>query len=179
MNTLKQVSMFLGAPKIKRDMKATVITAAMLVGLVALPSCSDMASLSSAPSSTMGSVAQVVPGTVVSARMVQVDASSTDKSLGTGFGAVIGAGAGSLLGRGKGQLVSTLGFGTVGALAGRAIGKEAGKTTAQELIIRADGSKAQYRVTQPIYQQIGAILEGTHGNLEIGGSGSKFVPDGM
>ena len=160
-------------------MKATVITAALLMGLAALPSCSDMSSLSSAPSSSMGTVAQVVPGTVISARTVQVDASSSDKNLGTGFGAAIGAGAGSLLGRGKGQLVSTVGFGVLGAAAGRALGKEAGKTTAQELVIRADGSKAQYRVTQPIYQQLGAIVEGTHGNLEIGSSGSKFVPDGM
>lgn len=160
-------------------MKATAITAALAMGMFLLPSCSDMSSLNSAPASTMGSVAEVMYGTVVAARTVQVDATSSDKNLGTGLGAVIGAASGSLLGRGKGQIVSAAGFGVLGAAAGRAIGKEAGKTTAQELTIRIDGSKKEYRVTQPIYSQVGAIGVGTHGTLERGASGSKFLPDGF
>lgn len=160
-------------------MKASLTIAALAIGMLALPACNNMSSLNSAPASTLGSVANVYSGTVVAARTVQVDASSTDKNLGTGIGAVVGAGAGSLLGRGKGQLVSAAGFGLAGALAGRAIGKEAGKVTAQELTIRLDGSNVSKRVTQPIYEQIGAIGVGVHGTLEEGSSGSKFVPDGM
>lgn len=149
------------------------------MGLFAVTSCTDMASLSSTSPNALGTVAQVVPGTVVSARNVQVDATASDKSLGTGVGAAVGAGAGSLLGRGKGQLVSTVGFGIVGALAGRGVASQAGKTAGQELTIRVDGTKQTYRVTQPIYSQIGAIPVGTHGNLEISGNTSKFLPDGF
>lgn len=159
-------------------MKATLMTALLAAGLLILPSCSDMTSLNSISADSVGSSAEVIAGTVVSARVVDVDASSSDKNLGTMLGTAVGAGAGSLLGRGKGQIVSTVGFGVVGALAGRGAGKALGKTKGQELVIKADGSGKQYRVTQPIYSQIGAIPVGTHGNLELGVSGSKFLPDG-
>lgn len=159
-------------------MKATVYTALLALGLITIPSCNDMASLNTASAASVGSVAQLIPGTVVSARAVQIDASSSAKSLGTGFGAAVGAGAGSLLGRGKGQLVSTVGFGILGAAAGRALAGQVDKTAGQELVIRADGSNAQYRVIQPVYSQIGAIPVGTHGNLQYG-SESKFLPDGF
>lgn len=144
-----------------------------------MTSCSDMTSLSTVSADSLGAVAQVIPGTVVSARTVEVSASSSDKNLGMGLGTALGAGAGSLLGRGKGQIVSAVGFGVVGALAGRGVGAAAGKTKGQELVIAADGNKQQYRVIQPIYSQIGAIPVGTHGNLQYGGSSSKFLPDGF
>lgn len=160
-------------------MKATVYTLALAMGLALMPSCSDMTSLNTVSANSVGTVAQLIPGTVTAARTVQIDASSTDKNLGTGFGAAIGAGAGSLLGRGKGQLVSTVGFGVAGAALGRAIGKQAGKTAGQQLTIQVDGSKQIFTVTQPIYEQIGAIPVGTHGNLQYGSAGSKFLPDGF
>lgn len=163
----------------KMTMKATAFALALAMGVALLPSCADMTSLSSTSSNTVGTVAQVIPGTVVSARTVEVDASSSDKSLGTGIGAALGAGSGSLLGRGKGQIVSTVGFGVLGSLVGRGIGKEAGKITGQELTIKPDKGSQQYRVTQPIYKELGAIPVGTHGSLEYSSTGSKFVPDGM
>lgn len=137
-----------------------------------------MTSLNSVSANSVGSSAEVIAGTVVSARVVDVDASSSDKNLGTMLGTAVGAGAGSLLGRGKGQIASAVGFGVVGALAGRSAGNALGKTKGQELVIKADVSGKQYRVTQPIYSQIGAIPVGTHGNLELGAGGSKFLPDG-
>ncbi len=160
-------------------MKKTYCVALLAAGVLGVTSCSEMASLDSLPADSLGTVAQVIPGTVVSARTVQVEASASDKNLGMGVGTALGAGAGSLLGRGKGQIVSAVGFGVVGALAGRAAGAAAGKTKGQELVIAADGDKQQYRVTQPIYSQIGAIPVGTHGNLQYGGNGSKFLPDGF
>lgn len=160
-------------------MKTTAFTLALAMGLALLPSCSDMASLNSVSSNSVGTVSQIIPGTVIAARTVQIEASSTDKNLGTGFGAAIGAGAGSLLGRGKGQLVSTVGFGVVGAALGRSIGKEVGKMAGQQLTIQADNGKQQFSVTQPIFQQVGAIPVGVHGNLEYGSSGCKFLPDGI
>ncbi len=160
-------------------MKKTYIIALLTAGLFGLYSCSDVASLNATSADSLGTVAQVIPGTVVSARTVQVSASASDKNLGMGLGTALGAGAGSLLGSGKGQIVSAVGFGVVGALAGRGVGASAGKTQGQELVVKADGDKQQYRVIQPIYSQIGAIPVGTHGNLQYGGSGSKFLPDGF
>ena len=160
-------------------MKKIYCIALMTAGLLGLSSCSDMTSLNSMSANSLGSVAQVIPGTVVSARVVQVEANDSSKNMGTAIGTALGAGAGSLLGRGKGQIVSTVGFGVVGALAGRGVGAAVGKTKGQELVISADGTKQQYRVIQPIYSQIGAIPVGTHGNLQYGGSESKFLPDGF
>lgn len=160
-------------------MKATVFTLALAMGVALLPSCADLTSLNSESPNNVGTVAQLIPGTVVSARTKQIQATNSDRNLGTGVGAALGAGAGSLLGRGKGQLVSSVGFGVVGALAGRAIGNEAGKVTGQELTIQEDRTGTLYSVTQPIYKEIGAIPVGTHGNLHKAASGSKFVPDGI
>lgn len=160
-------------------MKKSIITSLLALSLVLVPSCANLGTLSQVNANEIGSVAQVISGTVVSARTVRADASSSDKNLGTGLGAAIGAGSGALLGGGTGKVVSTVGFGVLGAMAGRGIAKYANKSDAQELVIQADGSKAQYRVTQPIYQEIGAIPVGAHGTLQYGGAGSKFIPDGM
>ena len=161
-------------------MKATAFALAIALGISLLPSCSDMASLTSVSHSSVGTVSQVISGTVVSARTVQIDASSTDKNLGTGIGAALGAGAGSLLGGGRANNVSTVGFGVLGAVIGRGIGKEAGKVYGQELTIQADGKGGQqFVVTQPIYEQVGAIPVGVHGKLQYGSTGSKFLPDGF
>ncbi len=160
-------------------MKKSIITSLLVLSLVLVPSCANLGSLSQVNANEIGSVAQVISGTVVSARTVRADASSSDKNLGTGIGAAVGAGAGSLLGGGSGRLVSTVGFGVLGAMAGRGVAKYANQSDAQELVIQADGSKAQYRVTQPVYKEIGLIPVGAHGTLQYGGAGSKFIPDGM
>lgn len=155
-------------------MKAIAFTTALALGMVLLPSCNNMATLNRVSPNSVGVAAQVIPGTVIDARSVQIDATDSDKNLGTGLGAAIGAGAGSLLGRGKGQFVSTVGFGVVGAIAGRAAGRAAGTLAGQKLTIQADGSRKTYVITQAIYQEVGAIPVGTHGNLQ----GNKFLPDG-
>ncbi|GEM_PF-1801847 len=160
-------------------MKKSIITSLLALSLVLVPSCANLGTLSQVNANEIGSVAQVISGTVVSARTVRADAAASDKNLGTGLGAAIGAGSGALLGGGTGKVVSTVGFGVLGAMAGRGIAKYANKSDAQELVIQADGSKAQYRVTQPIYQEIGVIPVGAHGTLQYGGAGSKFIPDGM
>lgn len=159
-------------------MKKTLITGVLALSVLLVPSCANLANLNRVAYNEVGSVAQVIPGTVVSARTVRIDASSGDKNLGTGLGAAIGAGSGALLGKGKAQIVSAVGFGALGALAGRGVSKYANQADGQELVIQADKGKAQYRVTQPIYEQVGIIPVGAHGNLQYGGSGSKFLPDG-
>lgn len=159
-------------------MKAIVYMSLLAVGLAIVPSCSNYANFNRVSANSVGSVSQVIPGTVVSARTVRIDASSSDKSLGTGLGAVVGAASGALLGRGKGQLVSAAGFGLAGAGLGRGIGKYANQSDGQELTIQADKGHQMYTVTQPIYKGYGAIPVGTHGNLQYG-SNAKFVPDGM
>lgn len=159
-------------------MKAIAYMSLLAVGLAMVPSCANYANFNRVSANSVGTVQQVIPGTVVSARTVRIDASSTDKQLGTGVGAVAGAASGALLGGGKGQLVSAAGFGLAGALAGRAIGKYANQSDGQELTIQADKGKQMYTVTQPIYEGYGAIPVGTHGNLQYG-SNARFVPDGM
>lgn len=159
-------------------MKKTLITGVLALSVLLVPSCANLANLDRVANNEVGSVAQVIPGTVVSARTVRIDASSSDKNLGTALGTAIGAGSGALLGKGKGQIVSAVGFGALGALAGRGVSKYANQADGQELVIQADKGGAQYRVTQPVYEQMGIIPVGTHGNLQYGGSGSKFLPDG-
>lgn len=159
-------------------MKKTLITGVLALSVLLVPSCANLANLDRVAYNEVGSVAQVIPGTVVSARTVRIDASASDKNIGTVLGTAIGAGSGSLLGGGKGQIVSTVGFGALGALAGRGVAKSANQADGQELLIQADKGGATYRVTQPIYEQVGVIPVGVHGNLQYGGKGSKFLPDG-
>ncbi len=163
----------------KREMKATLFTAILVSGILGLTSCSGTRSLNSVSANSIGSVGQLIPGTVTGERTIDVEATDTSRNLGTGVGAAIGAGAGSLLGRGKGQIVSSVGFGVLGALAGREVGEAVGKTKGQILTIKADAGEQSYTVTQPIYKEIGAIQVGTHGNLQYSGAESKFLPDGF
>lgn len=158
-------------------MKRVIVTC-LALGVALLPSCANYGDLSRVTAGEVGTVSQVIPGTIVSARTVRADASGTDKALGTGVGAALGAGAGSLLGGGSGRVVSTVGFGVLGALAGRGAAKYANQSDAQELVIRADGTNATYSVVQPIYEQYGPLSPGLHGNLHYGSKGSKFIPDG-
>lgn len=151
----------------------------MTCGLIGLSSCTGTRSLNTVPASSLGSVGQLIPGTVTGERTIDVEATDTARNLGTGVGAALGAGAGSMLGSGSGQIVSSVGFGVLGAAVGRGIGGEVGKTKAQVLTVQSDVGGQSYTVTQPIYKEIGAIQVGTHGNLQLGGAESKFLPDGF
>lgn len=144
-----------------------------------LASCASMGSLNSVASNQVNVAAQVIPATVVSASPTTIDTSATGRNLGTGVGAALGGASGALLGRGKGQLVSSVGFAAAGALAGRYLVDATGKTSAQRLIVKVDGSDTQYSVVQPVYKEIGQIPVGAHGILELGVGTSKFIPDGM
>lgn len=158
-------------------MKASLITTALLLGLALLPSCENLSSLSTASPSSIGALTQLIPGTVVAATPITFEANNTDKSLGTNIGATVGATGGSLIGRGKGRVVATAGLGIAGAVIGRTIAAGANKIAGQELTIEADNTKVLYKVRQPVYEELGAITVGTHGNLEYGSS-SRFLPDG-
>lgn len=160
-------------------MKKSIIALVMAVGALAVPSCTNLGSLNRVSANQVGAVGEVVSGTVVNARNVTIDTDSSTKNMGTVLGAAVGAGAGQLLGGGSGRVVSTVGFGALGAMAGRGVAKYGDQTQGQVLTIRADGKNGRtYTVTQPVYEEIGYIPVGTHGTLQLGGGG-KFLPDGM
>ncbi len=160
-------------------MKKSIIALVMAVGALTVPSCTNLGSLNRVSANQVGAVGEVVSGTVVNARNVTIDTDSSTKNMGTVLGAAVGAGAGQLLGGGSGRVVSTVGFGALGAMAGRGVAKYGDQTQGQVLTIRADGKNGRtYTVTQPVYEEIGYIPVGTHGTLQLGGGG-KFLPDGM
>ncbi len=117
-------------------------------------------------------------GYVVSQYLVKTEASQTSKTLGTIAGGAVGAGAGQMLGGGSGRVVSSVGFGLLGAAAGRAITGSAASSRSQRLTIKAVNGK-NYTVVQPIYKEIGIISEGTQGTLNLSyGGKSRFLPSG-
>lgn len=150
----------------------------MAASMLAVPSCTNLGSLDTVSANQSGAVGEVITGTVVNARNVKIDTDSSTKNMGTLIGAAVGAGAGSLLGGGSGNVVSTVGFGALGAMAGRGAAKYADQTAGQVLTIKADKGGRTYNVTQPVYKNIGYIPVGTHGTLQLGGGG-KFLPDGI
>ncbi len=159
-------------------MKKAFYVTMFALAVTLVPSCANLADPNRVTADEVGSVGEVVAGTVVQARKIRIDADSTEKGLGTGLGAAAGAGAGQLLGSGSGRVVSTVGFGIAGALAGRAIGKYSSQSDGQELLIKADKGGRTYRIQQNIYEGIGEIPVGTHGYLSIGSKKNVFRPDG-
>ena len=152
------------------------ITAVLAAATLLVPSCTSMSDYDSISFSDLGGVHETYSATVTAARYVKAGASDETKAWSTLAGTAVGAGAGQLLGGGSGRVASTVGFGLVGALAGRGIAEGFG-THAQELTVKVDGSKRKYTVTQPIYKQFGAIPVGTRGTLHVGNGRSRFVPN--
>ncbi len=159
-------------------MKKAFLIAMLALSVTFVPSCANLADPFAADANEAGSVGEVIAGTVVQARKIRIDASNTDKNLGTIGGAALGAGLGQMLGGGSGRVVSTVGFGLVGAAAGRGVGKYATQADGQELLIKADKGGKTYRIQQNIYDGIGEIPVGTHGYLSIGSRKNVFRPDG-
>ncbi len=159
-------------------MKKAFLVTLMAMAVTLVPSCANLANPYAASANEAGSVGEVIAGTVVQATKIRIDASNTDKNLGTILGAGVGAGAGQLLGGGSGRVASTVGFGLAGALAGRAAGKYATQADGQELMIKADQGGKIYRIQQNIFEGIGEIPVGTHGYLSIGSKKNVFRPDG-
>jgi outer membrane lipoprotein SlyB len=144
-----------------------------------LASCSTMVDGNSVSSTKVGYGAQAFPATVVAAKNVNIETTSTARNLGTGVGAVLGAASGSLLGGGTGKIVSAAGFGVAGALAGRYMTDSMGNTKGQNITVQIDGTNQLYSVTQPVSQQYGYIPVGAHGIYYHGTNNSRFEPDGM
>ncbi|MDO4817776.1 MAG: hypothetical protein Q3986_05050 [Akkermansia sp.] len=151
------------------------ITAVLAAATLLVPSCTSMSDYDKISFEDLGGVHETMDGTVVAARYVKADASNETKAWSTALGTAVGAGAGQLLGGGSGRVASTVGFGVVGALAGRGIAEGFG-THAQELTVKV-GNGRKYTVTQPIYKQFGAIPVGTRGTLHVGNGRSRFVPN--
>ncbi len=159
-------------------MKKALFVTMLALSVAFVPSCANLANPYSADANEMGSVGEVIYGTVVQATKIRVNASSTTKNIGTVGGAAVGAGLGQMLGGGSGRVVSTVGFGVLGAGLGRAAGAGVGGADGQELIIKADNGGRTYRIQQNIYEGIGEIPVGTHGYLSIGSRKNVFRPDG-
>ncbi len=159
-------------------MKKALFVTLLALSVAFVPSCANYANPYTADALEAGSVGEVIAGTVVQATKIRIDASNTDKNLGTIIGAGVGAGAGQLLGGGSGRVASTVGFGLAGALAGRGVGKYASQADGQELMIKADKGGKVYRIQQNIFEGIGEIPVGTHGYLTLGSRKNVFRPDG-
>jgi outer membrane lipoprotein SlyB len=161
-------------------MNKKYILMAMVAGCALLTtSCSSMSNYNKVSADKVGYGAQAFPATVVAARSVTIETSSTAKNVGTGVGAVLGAGAGQMLGGGSGRIVSAAGFGVLGALAGRYITDAAGNTQGQSITVKIDGTNQLYSVVQPVSEQVGYIPVGAHGIYYHGTNNSRFEPDGM
>lgn len=157
-------------------MKYTIITATLASGLL-LSSCASMVDYNTVTSAQMGTPQQVLPATVISAQTVTQESDASTRNVGTVVGAAVGMGGGQLLGKGKGRAASTIGMAAAGALAGRYLADSVGRTKAQRLTVRVDGSGETFSFVQPIYKQVGAIPVGAHG-MYYHGSNAHFVPDG-
>ena len=158
----------------KHTVCALVAASAML-----LASCSTMVDGNNVSANKVGYGAQAFPATVVAAKNVNIETTSTARNLGTGVGAVLGAASGSLLGGGTGKLVSAAGFGVAGALVGRNLTDSMGNTKGQNITVQIDGTNQLYSVTQPVSEQYGYIPVGAHGIYYHGTNNSRFEPDGM
>lgn len=155
-----------------------IVTAVMAACMLVTTSCTTMSG-GSVAANKVGYGAQAFPATVVAAKDVTIEATSTAKNVGTATGAVLGAGAGQLLGGGKGRVASTAGFGVLGALAGRQLGAAVGNNAGQHITVQIDGTKQLYSVTQPIDPAVGPIPVGTHGMYYHGTNNCRFEPDGI
>lgn len=161
-------------------MKKTIIPTSVIALVLGLSSCSSLGTYNTVSANKVGAVTEDVPATILSVSDCTQETSSTARNLGTLGGAALGAGAGSLLGRGKGQVVSAVGFGLVGAAAGRYITDAAGNTKCQRITVRTDTKpRKTLTIVQPVYKEFGALYAGMHGTLRIGsGNTSSFVPSG-
>ena len=158
-------------------MKKTTLL--LMVAAMGLSSCAWNSSYNSVPANQVGVPQQVLPATVISAYEVKGETSSTAKNIGTVVGAAVGAGAGQMLGGGSGRVASTVGFGVVGALAGRALTDSMGNTRCQRVTVTVDGQNGPtYSFVQPVYEQFGPLSPGMHGMYHHG-CNAHFVPDGF
>lgn len=159
--------------------KSPFILSVLIAATLGMSSCApQMADYYSSPAFAVGSIARVLPGTVVSAQPTVIQADPNAVAAATVAGAAAGAGSGSLLGGGRARAVSTVGFGLLGAGIGNVVAQSAGRRPGQVLSIKSDASGKIYAVTQPIFMQFGEIPAGTHGNLRISNGVSVFAPDG-
>ena len=89
-------------------MKKAICMMVAAVGMLVAPSCKNVASLDTVSHDSIGSVGAVYYGTVTGARSITIDASDTDKNLGTIGGAALGVALGGLWGGGRARGVTSL-----------------------------------------------------------------------
>ncbi len=159
-------------------MKKAFLSTLLALVVAFVPSCVQRPYAYAAESYEMGSVNEIVYGTVIQAAKIRVGAPEASKGLGMMVGAGTGFGAGQLLGSGTGRVASAMGFTLLGALVGQNVGAAVGQSDGQELLIKADKTGRIFCIRQPIYVEIGEIQAGTHGYLAIGPRRSVFRPDG-
>ncbi len=155
-----------------------LFSALLALSVLLIPACVQPARIYSASASELGSVNELVGGTVVQAARIRVDAPESSQGLGMVVGAGTGMGAGQLLGGGTARAASAVGFTLLGAIVGQNVGSSVGQTDGQELMIKADDSGRIYSIRQPIFEEVGEIQAGTHGFILIGGRRNYFRPDG-
>lgn len=112
-----------------------VVTATAL--MLAVTGCASSYGGGQVSSSTVGEVARVREGTVVSVMPIQIQANKGNKILGTAIGAAIGGIAGSQIGGGKEEnAVGAIAGATVGGVLGNEVAKGTNTRPGYEYTIR-------------------------------------------
>lgn len=110
-----------------------------LLAVIGISGCTNSLSPDTYTTSTAGQLNRVVPGVVVSSRVVEVadDANAGDGGMaGTLGGAALGGIAGSSIGHGRGSALGLVGGAILGGIAGNAMQKQITQQTGIEYVIR-------------------------------------------
>ena len=112
-------------------------TAALIMPLAA---CTSDISSSHYSTGSVGSVAQVMGGTVVSVRQVSI--SSEDNNAGTLIGGALGGAGGSAIGGGdRAHIIGAIGGAVIGGIAGNAAQRGLSSQSGYEYIVRLDNGQ--------------------------------------
>jgi len=116
------------------------ITAAIVPALLALAGCAADIGANQYDSSSVGSISQALPGTVISVRAIQVR--DNDRSAGTALGGIAGGIAGSQIGRGStAGILGAVGGTLIGGAAGNMAQKGLSSQQGYEYIIKLDNGR--------------------------------------
>lgn len=117
-----------------------VCTTAMIgLSMLLISGCARNLSSTSYNTQTVGSASAVYPCTVMSSRVVNIEAENTNAGMLTG--AVLGGALGNTIGQGKGRVVSTALGGVLGGYAGSKVQEQVNAQQGLEYMVKlADGS---------------------------------------
>lgn len=150
-----------------------LFTVAMLS--LTLGSCNSYVSFNSVAPKLIGAGAKQQSATVVSTLPTTISTNDRTSIYASIVGAAVGAGAGQLLGSGSGRVVSTVGFGTLGMLAGNAVGNAMTTIKAERVTVKTSSNR-QVVFTQPIFREYGPLVPGQSGTLYSNSGSYCFVP---